>query len=93
MSFKQKKPRFEVGDLVQFKKLKKTRLSGPDSWIDADENFISPGSFALIVARDWVTLDDGACWEYDVSVPELGIISRGWGDYAFGPIQNQEEKK
>ena len=90
---KPKKPMFEVGDLVQFKKLKRTRLTGPDSWIDADENFIPPGARALIVSREWVTLDDGACWEYDVSVPSLSIISRGWGDYAFCPMQNNEEKK
>ena len=92
MSRKQKNPKFEVGDLVQFKKLKKARLSGPDAWIDADENFIVPGTLALILSRNWVNFDDGECWEYDVSVPALGIISHGWGDYAFCPIQNQEEK-
>lgn len=91
MSTKQKKPKFEVGDLVQFKNLKKPRLSGPDAWIDADENFIAPGTLALILSKNWVNFDDGECWEYDVSVPALGIISHGWGDYAFCPIQ--QEKK
>ena len=93
MGFKKKKPKFDVGDLVQFKKLKKPRLTGPDSWIDADENFIDPGSRALVIARSWVSYEGDECWEYDVSIPSLGIVSQGWGDYAFIPLQNQEEKK
>jgi len=88
MSPKPKKPKFEVGDLVQFKRLKRARLIGSDSWLDADENFIPAGARALVVAREWVTLDNDECWEYDVNVPSLSIISRGWGAYALCPIKN-----
>jgi len=90
--FKKKEPKFEIGDLVQFNNLKSAKLSGIDSWIDSDENFILPGTRALVMSRKWVTFDGGECWEYDVSVPSLGIISRGWGDFALCSIRHQKEK-
>lgn len=76
----------EPGDIVRFRKVKKTRLSSIDSWIDADENFIPPGSLGLVLSKSWVAHEDDADWEYDISIPELGIISCGWGDYAFAVI-------
>lgn len=87
MERKRPKPRFGVTDLVQFKKIKRTQLAGGDFWIDIEDNLISPGTIGMIVARNWAMLEDAECWEYDVSIPDLGVISAGWGDYALSPLQ------
>lgn len=81
----------ETGDIVKFRKIKKTRLSSFDSWIDVDENFIPPGSLGLVLSKSWVAHEDDADWEYDISIPELGIISYGWGDYAFTVISTSRK--
>lgn len=86
-------PRFDVADLVQFKMLKKAKLAGGEFWIDIDDNLIPPGAIGLIVSRKWATFEDGECWEYDVSIPDLGVVSTGWGDYAFVALPKTRRKK
>ena len=87
-----KQQNIELGDIVKFRKVKKTRLSSIDFWIDADENFIPPGSMGLVISKSWVAHEDDADWEYDISIPALGIVSYGWGDYAFTSISSPRKK-
>lgn len=86
-------PRFEVADLVQFRRLKKDTLSGGDYWLDMEENMIPPGSIGMIVSRRWEANEDFDCWEYDISIPVLGVISCCWGEYAFSPLPKSKKPK
>jgi hypothetical protein len=85
-------PIFESGDIVSFKARKKRAGVSSDSWIDQDENFISPGSVGLILEVKWVSYEDDEAWEYDVHLPSMGIITKGWGDYALVPVSQRKRR-
>ncbi len=86
-------PIFDPGDIVSFKSRKKQVGTINDSWIDQDENFIKPGSVGLVLETNWVSYEGDEAWEYDIHIPSMGIITKGWGDYALVPVSQEKKRK
>jgi hypothetical protein len=78
--------RYEPGDIIKFKKRKKHQIAGLDFWLDLDENSIPGGSTGIILSKRFIETEEEDMWEYDISIPSLGVISRGWNDFAFSPV-------
>lgn len=91
---KRPSPRFVPGDLVRFKDRKnKVILLSENTWIDQDQNLIPGGDIGLVIETNWVSYEDDEAWEYDIHLPSMSVVTKGWGDYALDPISQEKKKK